>query len=170
MAERRMFAKTIVLSDAYLDMSLGARCLYYTLGMVADDDGFVNSPRSVMRQCGATDADMIELKNKKFVILFDNGVLAIKHWRINNYIRNDRYQETKYAEQKRMLSLDENGAYTTNGIPGGIPNMGIPRIGKDSIGYIKKENAKRKKLPDFTIQEPKGNDMKQIKERLFNGQ
>lgn len=135
MAERRMFAKTIVLSDAFLDMSMGARCLYMTLGMVADDDGFVNNPRSIMRQCGASDDDMRLLIAKKFVLIFDSGVIVIKHWRINNYLRNDRYTPTKYAEEKETLALDENGAYTRNGfgIPDGIPSYGVPSIGKDRL-------------------------------------
>ena len=106
-----MFAKTIVLSDAFLDMSLSARCLYFTLGMVADDDGFVNAPRSIMRQCGASDDDMKLLISKKFCLICDNGVIVIKHWRINNYLRNDRYTATKYKEEKDKLELDENGAY-----------------------------------------------------------
>ena len=137
MAERRMFAKTIVLSDAFLDMPISARCLYMTLGMVADDDGFVNAPKSVIRQCGATNDDMNILLAKKFVLDFDSGVIVIKHWRINNYLRSDRYVETKYKEEKAMLGEDENGAYTMLGIPGGIPNTvstGKDRLGKDSIG------------------------------------
>lgn len=111
MAERRMFAKTIVLSDAFLDMPLSARCLYFTLGMVADDDGFVNAPRAIMRQCGASDDDMKLLIAKKFVLIFDTGVIVIKGWRINNYLRNDRYTETKYKEEKATLAIDVNGSY-----------------------------------------------------------
>lgn len=157
MAERRMFAKTIVLSDAFLDMPISARCLYFTLGMLADDDGFVNAPRSIMRQCGASDDDMKTLISKKFVLLFDSGIIVIKHWRINNYLRNDRYIETKYIEEKGELSVDEKGSYhkeepstalheaTATGPLNnaevietwekisGIPNSGIPSIGKDSI-------------------------------------
>ena len=136
MAERRMFAKTIVLSDAFLDMPLSARCLYFTLGMFADDDGFVNSPKGIMRQCGASEDDMKVLISKRFLLAFESGVIVIKHWRINNYLRNDRYQETKYLEEKSVLTTDENGAYTfgipNSGIPNsGIPNSGIPSIGKD---------------------------------------
>ena len=137
MAERRMFAKTIVLSDVFLDMPATARCLYFTLGMVADDDGFVNSPRAIMRQIGASDDDMKVLISKKFVLLFDSGVIVIKHWRINNYLRNDRYTETKYTDEKAMLTADEKGSYrfVTSGIPSnGIPNNGIPSIGKDRLG------------------------------------
>ena len=111
MAERRMFAKTIVLSDAFLDMPMTTRNLYFTLGMVADDDGFVNNPRSIMRQIGASDDDMKMLLAKKFVLVFDSGVIVIKHWRINNYLQKDRYKDTKYLEERDKLQLDKNGAY-----------------------------------------------------------
>ena len=114
MAERRMFAKTIVLSDAFLDMPLSTRCLYFTLGMLADDDGFINSPKSIMRQCGASIDDLNLLVAKKFIIPFENGVVVIKHWRIHNYIQKDRYKGTKYIEEKNTLAIDEKGAYTTN--------------------------------------------------------
>ena len=139
MAERRMFAKTIVLSDAFLDLPMSARCLYFTLGMLADDDGFVNSPRSIMRQCGASDDDMKLLIGKKFVLLFDSGVIVIKHWRINNYLRNDRYSETKYIDEKAQITADDRGIYhrVEGGIPAGIPNTvstGKDRLGKDSKG------------------------------------
>lgn len=135
MAERRMFAKTIVLSDAFLDMPMSSRCLYFTLGMVADDDGFVNSPKSIMRQVGCSNDDMNLLIAKKFIIAFENGVIVIKHWRLNNYLRSDRYTETEYKEQKAMLETDENGAYKSLGIPPGIPMVypGKDRIVKDSI-------------------------------------
>lgn len=123
-----MFAKTIVLSDAFLDMPLSARCLYFTLGMLADDDGFINSPKSVMRQCGASEDDLRVLMSKKFVLAFQSGVIVIKHWRINNYLRNDRYNGTKYVEEMAGLKLNENGSYSY-----GIPSSGIPSIDKDSI-------------------------------------
>lgn len=114
MAERRMFAKTIVTSDEFLDMPATARCLYFTLGMFADDDGFVNSPKSVMRSIGSSTDDMNILIAKKYVLVFDCGVIVIKHWKVHNYIQKDRYNETKYIDFKRMLYLDENKAYTTN--------------------------------------------------------
>ncbi len=112
MAERRMFAKTIVLSDAFLDMPLSARCLYFTLGMLADDDGFVNNPKSVMRQVGASMDDLNILLVKRFILDFDSGIIVIKHWRIHNYIQKDRYKESKYIEEKATLAIDEKGAYT----------------------------------------------------------
>jgi hypothetical protein len=112
MAERRMFAKTIVTSDAFLDMPLSARCLYFTLGMLADDDGFVNNPKSIMRQVGASQNDLDLLLVKRFILAFDSGVIVIKHWRIHNYIQKDRYKESKYIEEKASLMIDEKGAYT----------------------------------------------------------
>jgi len=111
MAERRMFAKTIIDSDAFLEMPMSARLLYYDLSMRADDDGFVNSPKKIMKFVGATNDDMNILIGRKFVIAFDNGVVVIKHWRIHNYIRKDTYNETPYTEQKALLELDEKNAY-----------------------------------------------------------
>ena len=139
MAERRMFAKTIIDSDAFLDMPMSARLLYYDLGMRADDDGFINSPKKIMRMIGASNDDVNILIARKFVIPFDSGVVVIKHWRINNYLRNDRYTETKYLEEKSNLEVDKNGSYTeknNTGIPVGIPTVstGKVRLGKDSIG------------------------------------
>ena len=112
MAERRMFAKTIVTSDAFLDMPASTRCLYFLLGMVADDDGFVNNPKSIMRQAGSTTDDMNLLIAKRFILTFQSGVVVIKHWCIHNTIQKDRYKETKYLEEKSTLMLDGNKAYT----------------------------------------------------------
>lgn len=141
MAERRMFAKTIIDSDAFLDMSVTARLLYYDLGMRADDDGFVNSPKKIMRMIGASEDDLRMLSARKFIIPFDNGVVVIKHWRMNNYLRKDRYNETNYSELKEMLETDENGAYrlavdqmATNGIPSDNQRLPQDRLGKDRLG------------------------------------
>ena len=111
MAERRMFAKTIIDSDAFLDMPISARLLYYDLAMRADDDGFVNSPKKIMRMVGATPDDLSILAIRKFIIPFDNGIVVIKHWYIHNYIRKDTYNETPYKEQKELLEFDENKSY-----------------------------------------------------------
>ena len=133
MAERRMFAKTIVTSDAFLDMPLSARCLYFTLGMLADDDGFVNNPKSIMRQVGASQDDLNLLLAKRFILAFDSGVIVIKHWRIHNYIQKDRYKESKYLEEKASLMIDEKGAYTE--CIQDVYKMDTQvRLGKDSIG------------------------------------
>lgn len=113
MAERRMFAKTIVTSDAFLDMPASTRCLYFLLAMMADDDGFVNAPNSIMRQAGSTIDDLKLLITKRFVLTFNSGVIVIKHWKIHNLIQKDRYRETKYLEEKSTLRVDSKGAYTT---------------------------------------------------------
>ena len=110
-----MFAKTIVLSDAFLDMPPTARCLYFTLGMFADDDGFVNNPKSIMRQCGSSEDDIKILLTKKFVLAFDSGVIVIKHWRINNYLQKDRIQPTKYVEERQQMEIEPNGGYSKKG-------------------------------------------------------
>lgn len=145
-----MFAKTIVLSDAFLDLPMSARCLYFTLGMFADDDGFVNAPRAIMRQCGASDDDIKVLIAKKFVLIFDSGVIVIKHWRINNYLQKDRIQPTKYVEEKAQLALDEKGGYTrSNSMYTGTvytqDSIGKVSIDKDSLDKsFEKENIKEK--------------------------
>ena len=112
MAERRMFAKTIIDSDAFLDMPQSAQLLYFHLAMRADDDGFVNSPKNIMRMIRAATDDLNLLFAKKFLIPFESGVVVIKHWRIHNYIQKDRYKQTKYKDEKHTLYLDENNAYT----------------------------------------------------------
>ena len=111
MAERRMFAKTIIDSDAFLEMPTTSQLLYFHLAMRADDDGFVNKPKSLMRMVGCKDDDLKLLFLKKFLIPFESGVVVIKHWKIHNYIRKDTYTETKYKEEKATLELDENSAY-----------------------------------------------------------
>lgn len=111
MAQRRMFSPDIVCSDAFLDMPTSTQALYFQLGMKADDDGFVN-PKSIMRLIGAKEDDLSVLLAKRFVLPFENGVLVIKHWRINNLVRKDWYKPTIYDEYKKRLNLKENGAYT----------------------------------------------------------
>ena len=139
MPKRRMFSLDIVDSDAFLDMPLSTQSLYFHLAMRADDDGFIDKSKRIMRAIGSSDDDMRLLLHKNFVIPFDDGVCVIKHWRMHNYIRSDRYKETNYIEKKAQLGLKENGSYTTKsnlGIPSDIPTVdaGKVRLGKGSIG------------------------------------
>lgn len=137
MAERRMFAKTIIDSDAFLEMPMSARLLYYDLGMRADDDGFVNSPKKIMKIIGASNDDMNILIIRKFIIPFESGIVVIKHWKIHNYIRNDRYKPTPYIKEKQMLETKPNEGYSLiskDGIPNGYQMDTQDRIGKVSIG------------------------------------
>ena len=112
MAERRMFAKTIIDSDAFIDMPLSTQALYFHLSMRADDEGFINNPRKIQRMIGAADDDLKVLITKKFIIPFESGIVVIKHWKIHNYIQKDRFKETMYLEEKAMLETKENKGYT----------------------------------------------------------
>ena len=112
MAERRMFAKTIIDSDAFLEMPLSTQALYFHLSMRADDDGFINNPKKIARLVNATDDDLKLLAAKNFIIPFSSGIVVIKHWRIHNYIQNDRYKPTVYTEEAKCLNVKENKAYT----------------------------------------------------------
>jgi hypothetical protein len=112
MAERRMFAKTIIDSDAFLDMPASAQALYFHLAMRADDDGFINNPKKVMRIVGASNDDAKILLTKRFLLEFDSGIIVIKHWWMHNYIQKDRYKPTVYQEERAQLSKKPNGAYT----------------------------------------------------------
>lgn len=112
MAKRRMFTIKIVDSDAFLDMPLSAQALYFHLSMRADDDGFVNNPRKIQRMIGASDDDIRLLIAKKFIIVFESGVIVIKHWKMHNYIQSDRYEPTAYVEEKSHLITNENKSYS----------------------------------------------------------
>lgn len=112
MAERRMFAKTIVNSDAFTDMPLRAQALYLHIAIEADDLGFVNNPKAIRRSVGASEDDLRLLVAKRFLIAFDNGIVAVKHWWVNNYIQADRRHQTKYQDELSMLFVDENKSYT----------------------------------------------------------
>lgn len=112
MAERRMFAKAIIDSDAFLDMPLSTQALYFHLSMRADDEGFVGNPKKIQRMIGASDDDCRILVSKRFILTFQSGIIVIKHWKIHNYIQADRFKETTYLEEKAMLTLDGKKAYT----------------------------------------------------------
>ena len=135
MAERRMFAKSIIDSDSFVDMPTSSRLLYYDLSMRADDDGFVNSPKKIIKMTGASDDDLKLLIAKKFLIPFESGVVVIKHWKIHNYIQKDRYKETLHLEEKALLGTLENKEYTldTQCIQNGYNLDTQVRLDKDSI-------------------------------------
>ena len=112
MADKRMFTQKIIDSDAFLDMPLSSQALYFHLNMRADDDGFVNNPKRVQRTIGASEDDLKLLIVKRFVIGFDSGVIVIKHWKMHNTLRKDRYNPTQYQEELQTLALKENNSYT----------------------------------------------------------
>ena len=154
MAEKRMFSKTIVDSDAFLDMPLSAQALYFHLSMRADDDGFLNNAKKIMRTINANQNDYDLLIAKAFIIQFDDGICVIKHWRINNYLRNDRYKPTIYQEQKNMLEIKDNGRYSLinqDGIPDGYQCVTQNSIDKNSIDILpeKKEPEICKEIIEY---------------------
>ena len=108
MATRRMFSLDVVNTDLFLDMPVSAQCLYFHLGMRADDDGFIASPKQIMRMATCTQDDMKILVSKGFVIPFESGIVVIRHWKQHNYIQSDRYRKTKYTEEKDRLELKDN--------------------------------------------------------------
>ena len=136
MAERRMFTKKITESDAFLDMPSSTQMLYFHFSMNADDDGFVNNPKKIQKMCGASDDDFKLLIAKSFIILFDSGIIVIKHWKMHNYIQADRYRPTEYVEEKSMLGIKSNKAYTLDVSKMDTECIQNGYIGKDSIGKV----------------------------------
>jgi len=136
MSQRRMFSQQIVDSDAFLDMPQTSQLLYFHLSMRADDDGFVGNPKKIIRMIGGGEDDLKILIGKRFLLTFETGVVVIKHWRIHNLIRADRYHETAYLKEKKGLVIKDNGAYTESGVQNGNQvateaSQGKLRVGKD---------------------------------------
>lgn len=143
MGERRMFTRKITESDAFLDMPSSTQMLYFHLAMNADDDGFVNNPKKIQKMCGAADDDFKLLIAKSFVILFDSGIAVIKHWKMHNYIQSDRYKPSDYVEEKSMLGIKKNKAYTLD-----ESKMEIRCI-PDSVKKEKKRKESKKNEEDM---------------------
>ena len=145
MAERRMMSKSIIKSDTFLDMPATTQNLYFHMLLDADDDGFINAPKSIMRMIGAKDDDMKVLAAKQFVIPFESGVVVIKDWKIHNYIQNDRYKPSTLPERD-LLNIQKDKTYTLKSdvsrmdteciqtVSIGKDRIGKDRIGKDRIG------------------------------------
>lgn len=141
MADRRMFSKTIIDSDVFLDMPLSTQALYFHLSMRADDEGFVNNPKKIQRMIGASDDDLKILITKRYILTFESGIIVIKHWKIHNYIQTDRFKPTTYIEEKATLTLDEKKSYTECIQPvSKVETQVSIELGKDSIEVSKKES------------------------------
>ncbi len=145
MAERRMMSKSIIKSDTFLDMPATTQNLYFYMLLDADDDGFINAPKSIMRMIGAKEDDMKVLVAKQFVIPFESGVVVIKDWKIHNYIQNDRYKPSILPE-RNLLNIQKDKTYTLKGdvskmdteciqtVSIGKDRLGKDRLGKDRLG------------------------------------
>ena len=161
MARRRMFSLDIVDSDMFLDMPKTAQALYFNLGMRADDDGFIQNPKRLLKMLGTEDDDLKILIAKGFVIHFDTGVVVITHWKQNNYIAKDRYKETVHKVEKRLLNIDENNTYfltqseCIQPVYGSVYNLdtqvrlGKVRLGKDSVVVVEEDDKYIPKLEDI---------------------
>lgn len=145
MAQRRMFSKKITETDNFLDMPLSTQALYFHLNMGADDEGFIDKAKTIQRTIGASSDDLRILIAKGFVIPFDSGVVVIRHWRIHNYIRSDRFQSTMHQEEKKKIDFDETKIANIKAFQDVIPDV-IPngyqmdtqvRIGKDRLDKVR---------------------------------
>ena len=177
MAERRMFAKTIIDSDAFLDMPLSTQALYFHLSMRADDEGFINNPKKIQRMVGASEDDLKLLMAKNFIIPFDSGIVVIKHWKIHNYIRGDRIKKTVYTEEAALLHEKESGAYTLEPasvlpLSGECQSSGSQmsaqvRLGKDRLGKVRGEDkAPRHKHGEYKNVLLSDEDLAKLKEEF----
>lgn len=143
MAERRMMSKSIIKSDTFLDMPATTQNLYFHMLLDADDDGFINAPKSIMRMIGAKDDDMKVLAAKQFVIPFESGVVVIKDWKIHNYIQNDRYKPSTLPERD-LLNIQKDKTYTLKNDVSSMDteciqpvSIGKVRLGKDRLGKVR---------------------------------
>ena len=185
MAERRMFARSIIDSDLFLDMPMSSQLLYFHLSMRADDDGFVNSPKKIQKIVNCSTDDMKLLIAKNFILPFESGVVVIKHWKVHNFIRNDRYKETECKEEKNQLQLVDNKYEFNVGIPNDnqmsyqrYPQVSLGKdsieLGedKDSIDKVKKEKKKSVKSNDIddiiSIFNEFSNGNEELKETLIS--
>lgn len=167
MAQKRMFDKSITNSDAFLELPDSSQILYFHLSMNADDDGFVDNWKSIIRMTGTKEDDLKLLIAKAYVIPFDTGVIVIRHWRINNYLRTDRYKETTHKQEKRLLTLGENEEYILEN------NLGIPMVNpvKNSIDKNSiEENIKEKiNKKEKSFKKPSLEEVKAYCEERKNG-
>lgn len=159
MANRRMVSNQVIDRDFFIELPLSAQALYFHLIAKADDDGFLDGAKRIQRNIGATDEDMQYLVNSGLVINFDGGVLVIRHWRIHNTLRADRYTPTLYQKEKKALELNDNKEYEICKDNIGIPNDNhwLPsgcqvvatskvKLSKDNIKVLDKSNT----MSDFS--------------------
>lgn len=152
MANKRMYSKDITDSDAFIEMSSAAQALYFHLNQGADDDGFNNQIQIAMIKAHASTDDLKILMAKSFVIRFESGVIVIKHWRMHNTLRKDRYTPTNYQEELKQLGIKDNGAYTLGCqvVANGLPN-GCPSIDKDSVVESSVVEESIEDVPDINV-------------------
>lgn len=162
MANKRMVSKQIIDSDAFLDMSPTSQLLYFHLIMRADDEGFVGNPKKIMREIGIQIDDFKILIAKRFLISFETGVVVIKHWLIHNTIRMDRFNETTYQDEKNMLDVKQNKAYTelaTTGIPTGNQMEPQVKLSKVNLSEVKISKKSYSEFENVNLSEEEYNKL-----------
>lgn len=142
MARRRMFSLDVIDTDRFLDMPSSTQNLYFHLGMRADDEGFVASPRRVQKNVNATEDDMKILIAKEFIIPFETGVCVVTHWKMHNYIQNDRSKPTIYLQERSKLVAEEGVYLLTNGRIQSVSSSDTQdRLGEGREGKDRKEGS-----------------------------
>jgi hypothetical protein len=169
MANRRMFNKEIVNSDAFSSMPISSQALYFHLGMEADDDGFINNPLRVVRTINVSADDLKVLQAKRFIIDFNTGIIVIKHWRKNNQIRTDRYKETNYLEEASQLYVKKDGTYTLNADNiGAIPFMAT-KTQPNNNQWLPQYSVVKSSLVEISeVKENKEKNITTTNKELFN--
>ena len=165
MAERRMFTKKITDSDAFIEMSSAAQALYFHLNQGADDDGFNNQVQMAMWKAHASVDDLKVLLAKNYIIRFESGVIVIKHWRMHNTLRKDRYTPTNFQEELNQLGIKDNGAYT---LGCQVVAERLPQVSKGKVS-IDKVSIVEGSEDDDTATTPEENRLKQIGGKLGKG-
>ena len=151
MAQKRMFNKVLTNSDDFLELPDSSQVLYFHLSMNADDDGFVNNWKSIIRMTGTKEDDLKLLIAKQYIIAFESGVIVIRHWRLNNYLQRDRIKPTNYKDELNELYVDNNNVYTLD--TSCIHSIDKNRLDKNSIDKNridnKEENITKEELGIF---------------------
>lgn len=173
MAERRCFSMKIVDSDAFVEMPQSTQALYFHLGMRADDDGFVNNPNRIARDVGASTDDLKILQAKRFILVFENGVIVIKHWKIHNTLRKDRLKPPHYPELAARIYIKGNEGYTDNPSNGDISlldyrmsvkcltddsQVSVKCLHKVSEGKVSKDNISVSEVEDEALTDNEDTD------------
>ena len=159
MAERRMFTKKVTDDDNFMQLSSSAQALYLHLSMSADDDGFCNQVSVCMFKAHASVQDLSALLEKRYIYQFENGVIVIKHWRMANALRKDRYTPTAFQEELAQLKLKDNGSYTRR-LPDGcqtvdacLPQDRLEENSLDEGREVVNEKPRKQKFAPPTLEE-----------------
>jgi len=163
MAEKRMLTRKVTDDDNFVALSSSAQALYLHLNLGADDDGFCNQISTAMFKAHASVQDLEALLEKRYLLQFENGVIVIKHWRMANALRKDRYTQTTFKDELAKLKVKENGAYTyadNSGLPSGcqlvanrLPQNRVDKSREDKDRVEESVVEKRKRFSPPTVEE-----------------